>query len=75
MVNGWIVKHKGGNLDSYFLGGCAIIGKVYFLNQERKFNAKAQRREDAGKKKQKQGSEGVGKRESMNRYTPIVNIQ
>ena len=75
MVNGWIVKHKGGNLDYYFLVGCAIIGKVYFLKPERKFNATAQRREDAGTKKQKQGSEGVGKRESMNRYTPIVNIQ
>ena len=25
VVNRWIVKHKGGNLDSRLLGGCAII--------------------------------------------------
>ena len=63
MANGWIVKQKGGNLDSRLLGGCAIIGKVYFLNQEKIFNAKAQRRrEEEEGKTGRRGSEGVGKR-------------
>ena len=31
-MNGWIVKHKGGNLNSRLLGGCAIIGKAYYLD-------------------------------------------
>ena len=27
-MNGWIVKHKGGNLNSRFLEKCAIITQV-----------------------------------------------